>query len=725
MAISVNPPTCHLPPIKTLSQCSTRELFRAVTYLRLIYNPEVRGIRRTGHKNRLSPLPSSPPPPIQDAAEHETLLDELRADAFERSYAIRWLTALVTSEAFYEPTEGQDAGEGDGREHDSSDEVEREALVRDSASLLAICAGTASAGTLTRVFRFPLPNTYWHSRETSGDDHISFPSEGREDERGAAAIEVQLTDVPLENQDYASVGAQTWGSACLLSEMLVESPESFGLVLEVERGDASREFRALELGAGTGLVSLTLAKWWESVSGFNKREQEVEGKAAVEAKGVNKAEFEDRGCSDGDGTEISTASSNSLDLRRRRSCTVVATDFHPSVLANLHRNIEANFDFPFSCARSQSHPLPSQWQSTPSCPPSSHAAAILNSFTATTTTELSDSHTHKTTAPVSIVDVGAHFLDWSQFSQDPVLAHSRDASGNAVSDNCKCDKKFQENSVIGAFCPSPPFDEPFDLILGADIIYEAKHAQWIKACLEKLLKKPSSLAPTSVQGCGAHHHLDNIVQTRASSTSRVSSEKIGLNSRHGSDIGCTSIDVSSDSPSSSSCPRLHSQSYATQCLQPRFHLVIPLRPTHMLESKTIETVFPCLRHITAVTHDDPAKTSYNWPSVEDPQVVASDTMNMDLRTDNRTMLAPVSPLSNTSFPSDISMNGTAPSTYFGHHSKNWTSELTLAILRKESIVCEVDPSLKRGSSGRGRADSGEVEYVHYVIGWVSLDEVGP
>ena len=151
-------------------------------------------------------------------------------------------------------------------------------------------------------------------------------------------------------------------------------------MLEVERGDSSREFRALELGAGTGLVSLTLAKWWESVSGFNKREQEVEGKAAVEAKGVDKAEFEDRGCSDGDGTEISTASSNSLDLGRRRSCTVVATDFHPSVLANLHRNIEANFDFPFSCARSQSHPLPSQWQSTPSCPPSSFALPIALAF---------------------------------------------------------------------------------------------------------------------------------------------------------------------------------------------------------------------------------------------------------------------------------------------------------------------------------------------------------
>jgi len=67
----------------------------------------------------------------------------------------------------------------------------------------------------------------------------------------------------------------------------------------------------------------------------------------------------------------------------------------------------------------------------------------------------------------------------------------------------------------------PVFETPFDLILGADIIYESQHAIWIKSCLTKLLRKPSSTT-----------------------------------------------------------------------FSPTFHLVIPLRATHTLESNTVEQVFP-------------------------------------------------------------------------------------------------------------------------------------
>jgi SAM-dependent methyltransferase len=41
----------------------------------------------------------------------------------------------------------------------------------------------------------------------------------------------------------------------------------------------------------------------------------------------------------------------------------------------------------------------------------------------------------------------------------------------------------------------PPLDEPFDVIFGADIIYEADHAAWIKACLGRLLRRPTSNSP--------------------------------------------------------------------------------------------------------------------------------------------------------------------------------------------------------------------------------------
>jgi len=98
---------------------------------------------------------------------------------------------------------------------------------------------------------------------------------------------VQLTDVALRNDDFGSVGAQTWGSACVLAEMIAEEPARFGV------GSSSEMvLRVLELGAGTGLVSLTI------------------GKIVVAA----------------------------LESRAE----IVASDFHPLTLENLRMNIENN-----------------------------------------------------------------------------------------------------------------------------------------------------------------------------------------------------------------------------------------------------------------------------------------------------------------------------------------------------------------------------------------------
>ncbi|PCH37120.1 hypothetical protein WOLCODRAFT_109609 [Wolfiporia cocos MD-104 SS10] len=347
MRVSLNAPTSQLPPIGKIQHYPTEELTRALCYLRHIYNPEVRGIRRIHSKktpNAIGAAPSTKSPTKHSS--EDSGLDTLRSDSFERSYAIRWLTALVSKVQLSLDDQ-----------NDEADAAAEEALIQQAASLLAICAGAASAGALTRVFLF---------------QHANGP------------IQVQLTDVPLENQDYASVGAQTWGSACLLAEMLAEAPEEFGLDRVREEG-----LRALELGAGTGLASVTLAKVLEAQAGA--------------------------------------------------AASVVATDFHPSVLANLRNNIKAN------TAKSQS------------------------------------------------VTLFSHFLDWSQLAamQTP---------------------------------PSPPFDEGFDVIVGADIIYETDHARWIKSCVEQLLRKPNA-------------------------------------------------NKSSQYPA-------------------RFHLVIPLRPTHTLESNAIEEVFP-------------------------------------------------------------------------------------------------------------------------------------
>ncbi|KAF8270455.1 hypothetical protein EI94DRAFT_1770829 [Lactarius quietus] len=132
-----------------------------------------------------------------------------------------------------------------------------DAVEASAAALLAICAGAASAGTRTRTYAF-------------------------------GSVCVQLTDVALRNDDFGSVGAQTWGSACVLAEMIAEEPGRFGL------GGGGGAIRVLELGAGTGLVSLTI------------------GKILL------------------------------LQSRRRGAAEIVASDFHPLALENLRLNIENN-----------------------------------------------------------------------------------------------------------------------------------------------------------------------------------------------------------------------------------------------------------------------------------------------------------------------------------------------------------------------------------------------
>ncbi|KAF9457366.1 hypothetical protein BDZ94DRAFT_1273378 [Collybia nuda] len=295
------PPTSHLPPIRQIAAYPPEDLTNALKYLRLIYNPEVRGSRR-----RRSNSSANTGGSVRDSE-----LDDLRSDAFERSYAIKWLTTLVS--------QAEPWGDNDGAE----------VLLQDAAALLAICSGTAAAGVIVRDFVF----------ETDHGTHKT--------------LKVNLTDVPLDNHDYGSVGAQTWGGACVLAEDIAKYPERFGFLHPKSSG-----LRVLELGAGTGLVSLVVGKLFESLA---------------------------------DETDV----------------TIVATDYYPSVLMNLEANVRSNF-------------------------PSEASSPIR---------------------------ISTHTLDWSAFPDEP--GHDRS------------------------------LDEPFDVILGADIIYESQHAVWIRSCLCRLLRKPS------------------------------------------------------------------------------------------------------------------------------------------------------------------------------------------------------------------------------------------
>ncbi|KAL4251187.1 hypothetical protein ABKN59_004951 [Abortiporus biennis] len=297
-------PTFHLPPIGKIKCTPLEDLKNALELLRALYNPVVHSSRLLG---RQSMCPRT----------------------------VFWtFCALTISRDYYD----EDTCCNDPVLEQQK--MQWEKLIEDAAAILAICAGSASAGTISRTF----------------------------------------------NQDFSSVGAQTWGGARVLAEMIIGSPRTFGIEL---RGSTASPIRILELGAGTGLVSLATGKLFQAHSA------------------------------------------------RSIPATIIASDFNPAVLANLQHNIDINFT-------ALSGPSPT--------------------------------------------NIFARALDWST---------------------------FPSSSSIHV-----PFDTPFDVIFGADIIYEAEHAAWIKNCVRVLLRHPLNSFDT-----------------------------------------------------------------------PQFHLVVPLRPTHTAELRSIEETF--------------------------------------------------------------------------------------------------------------------------------------
>lgn len=172
-------------------------------------------------------------PPIHGFAHAPTSQSQTASydDAFERNHTIKWLTGFV---ALYSEDESYDD------------------LVREAAGVLAICSGSSAQGVVKRAFGF-------------------------------GHVQVTLQDASRDTDAAGSnVGLQTWGSSYILASKLVRDP---GLLTTNAIGD---RLRILELGAGTGLVSLVLAKILPPTA------------------------------------------------------TIIATDYHPDVLQNLRANVIAN-----------------------------------------------------------------------------------------------------------------------------------------------------------------------------------------------------------------------------------------------------------------------------------------------------------------------------------------------------------------------------------------------
>lgn len=156
---------------------------------------------------------------------------------------------------------------------------------------------------------------------------------------------ITLNDALPSHLDPTSVGLQSWGSSIILARMIALDPIKFGVNVPNQR--------ILELGAGTGLLSLV----WKAMS-----------------------------------------------ERMENPCDVIATDSHPTVLSNLERNIISN-----SAAVSPAgSPLVSPSLKPVNNPPKTSGLSSPSNPSTPRSGGSSSSTTSSSSLPVQ-----AHKLDWS------------------------------------------------------------------------------------------------------------------------------------------------------------------------------------------------------------------------------------------------------------------------------------------------------------------------
>ncbi|PSN72657.1 hypothetical protein BS50DRAFT_570105 [Corynespora cassiicola Philippines] len=244
------PPSSSLPAIRSLSSASEDELAVALQNLHALYCPLRLPLSISLGKSKeiATALADSGYASEDEDVDPEDALAALRADEYEKSFAMRWLTGLLAR----------------GEELLVSNDDVRSRMIDDAAFILSSFSDSPedeAEADLTRDFIFPC----------GGEDTVA----------------VQLNDAPLSGTDHTDVGLQSWGASIVLSGLLCEHPSMFGLT------QLSQNASVVELGAGTGLVSLTLASLFPRI-------------------GVNDA-------------------------------SIIATDYHPTVLENLRANVWTNF----------------------------------------------------------------------------------------------------------------------------------------------------------------------------------------------------------------------------------------------------------------------------------------------------------------------------------------------------------------------------------------------
>lgn len=232
-------PTAALPSLRSASVLED-SIHAALDKLVSLYCPLPSAlIFHTSQKcERLAP--PAPQPPLADSGYASGVEDgddggdegstdcsvsalaALRADTFERSFAERWLTTFIAR----------------SEELDFSSEDARQLAVDKAACVLTSFHEPVDEDPddegVTRRLSFQLPTRFGPG----------------------ATIEIQLNDGSVNSTDHTDVGLQSWGASMVFSELICAMPDSFGLIPD----DLGPSPCVIELGAGTGLVSLAMSR---------------------------------------------------------------------------------------------------------------------------------------------------------------------------------------------------------------------------------------------------------------------------------------------------------------------------------------------------------------------------------------------------------------------------------------------------------------------------------
>ncbi|KAL6852089.1 putative methyltransferase domain-containing protein [Trichoderma novae-zelandiae] len=254
-----HPLSLSLPPLKrsaNLTEAETRQALRQLHEFSYYPVPEVLELASSNNSQDASAPDSgyASETDADGAAKGEKAVP-LYLDPIERDFAMRWLTGFI----------------GQAWEFPLSDDT-RDEFVDAACSLLSHLTNTEDECNLqdedpgmTRQFRF-----------LSGD--------------GAKSFVIDLNDTPMQlGDDHEDVGLQTWGASIAFSQMFCKTPAEF---LPPTKA-LNSTLRVVELGAGTGLVSLVLASLLPSIADSPP--------------------------------------------------AIIATDYHPAVLKNLQRNAASHY----------------------------------------------------------------------------------------------------------------------------------------------------------------------------------------------------------------------------------------------------------------------------------------------------------------------------------------------------------------------------------------------